>query len=288
MSQDQRGDGWWQASDGLWYPPTEQPAESGFQPQRSNLTTTDDTPWELIRGISGGVLATALVSLICYLIFNEMNVHHWWSGASHPEAPSLLLRRLAPILGTIIIVVALIFTTYWGTDRRHNTSWVTSIFSGLIGVVALWAAFYGATGGELFDDSGSALGWAASLSPAVFGLIIFIVTREGYSRFTPTSPVVGFVLMAVLIAGLITYMSTIYETDKGILGDFFVEDPEKDAEEQRKAACRTERDKLEREIHYQERIGGRADYLATLNGEFHEVVRQSSGWTVVEKVDAQC
>ncbi|MGI9611225.1 MAG: RDD family protein [Acidimicrobiia bacterium] len=144
MSDSSQGDGWWQASDGKWYPPESAPTATQPEPGRSQSRLPDgvrlSSPWiRLAAYLLEGILIVVTL-IVGWLIWAALI-----GGTGQTPAKRMLSLRvigantLAPvglgrmfwvrgILAPIVAFFAILFTLgillfmpFW--DRRNQNIW---------------------------------------------------------------------------------------------------------------------------------------------------------------------
>lgn len=235
MSDQPLGNGWWQASDGKWYPP-----EAATQPNAATQSSYDQRasvvhqPEEgqphipfvmteiagVIRAVVGGLASASITGLLLYWAFRQAAFHGWWMGGFAFQQENLLVAIVVPVIGVILYLLATYFNSYWATDRHYYSNVVTSLYSAALTMGVVYLVSINAVeglpivGGDfLFEEQ---VWWLVG-TMVLLGLLGF------YSAYrlqkTPTrfsSTFTPLIVLLIVLGGHVLYQTSSYNSDVGV------------------------------------------------------------------------
>ena len=202
MSDSSQGEGWWQASDGKWYPPEQTPTEPA--------AAAGGPPAQQAGGVSGGQEGEPALA---YEIDGPLEMPHWrplvqWAMA----IPVMIVGIAAYIIGALGWLVAWFAILFTGKMPAAMHNWITIYIRFMY---RLWAFYFGWTlvyPPFVFSGGGADDGKYESVSVTLpehqeetsrLALIHFIMA-------IPHMILLYFLMIAVWVVGVICWFAVLF------------------------------------------------------------------------------
>lgn len=236
MSDQPMGHGWWQASDGKWYPPESASPSAGTQQpssydQRASVThhAEEEQPHVpfvmtpiagLIRAVVGGFAAAIVVGLLLYWAFRQAALHGWWMGGFAFQQENMFVAVLVPVIGLVLYLLATYFISFWATDRHYFSNIATALYSSALIMSVVYLVSINAVdglaivGGDFLSEEQT---WWIVGAMVLLALLAFYSayrTQKTPTRFSSTfTPLI---VLLVVLGAQILYQTSSYNSEVGL------------------------------------------------------------------------